>query len=115
MELRLPEEDLIRQLMTSSQCEVCGKLYEEDNVSIIGHDADMCVLQVCCGACHSQSLLVALFGANNDTESVPLTNLSDLTEFETRKFENVIITVDDVLDMSNYLMGFKGNCSHLFE
>ncbi len=117
MELRLSDENLAKRFVTSSKCEVCGQFYQEENIRILGHDENYCIMQVSCGSCHSQSLLAAFIDENEDTgsTSVSIEVLTDLMEKEITKFENTIITSDDVLDMFNYLDGFKGNYSQLFE
>jgi hypothetical protein len=107
----LSDDNVIKQLVAESQCEVCGRFFEAEDIRILGHYEEMWVLQVCCGACHSESMLAAL--ENEDPESLEI--ISDLTETEFEKFESVVITGDDVLDTYNFLIGFQGDCSRLFE
>jgi hypothetical protein len=106
----LSEDSLIRQLMTSSRCEVCGRSYEEENIVILGHQAEMWVLKINCPACHSQSLLAALIGEDKVTEPA-----TDLAEPEIEKFkEMLVINGNEVLDMHNLLRDYKGNFTGLF-
>jgi hypothetical protein len=115
MENRLSGESLIKQLMTSSKCEVCGQHHKEEDIVILGHVDEMWVLQVFCSACHSQALLAALIDENEDTEYNPVKELTDLMETEIQRFENTIITANDVLDMQIYLSGFQGTIDKLLE
>jgi hypothetical protein len=105
----LSEESLIKQLMTSSKCEVCGRNYEEDNIIIMGHEAEMWVLKVNCSACHSQSLLAALI-----EEDVAVEPITDLIGYEIEKFKDVLILPDEVLDMHIFLKDYTGNFTQLF-
>ncbi len=106
-------DEVIRRYTTSSQCEVCGQSYQEEDVRIVGHGGEIWVLHVNCGSCHSQSLLAALIDENETCESGPVEPLTDLGEDETSRFEDVEITSNDVLDMFNFLKGFGGNFSQL--
>jgi hypothetical protein len=112
---KLSEEGVINQFMTSYRCEVCGQLYVEDDINILGHVDKMWIIQVSCASCHSQSLLAALMDENKENESAKIEELSDLMESELKLFENMVITADDVLDMHNYLSGFQGTISQLLK
>jgi hypothetical protein len=105
----LSEDSLIKQLMTSSQCEVCGRNFEEDDIVIMGNSAKMWVLKIFCSCCHSQLMMAAL--VENDKIVEPIT---DLVGFEFEKFKEIFITGDEVLDMHNLLKNFDGNFSELF-
>jgi hypothetical protein len=107
-------DEVIRRYTTSSQCEVCGNPYQAEDVRIVGHDDEIWVLHVNCGSCHSQSLLAALMD-ENEAAFRPIEPLTDLGENETAKFEDIEITSNDVLDMFNFLKGFGGGFSQLFE
>jgi hypothetical protein len=113
LENGLSDENLVKQFLTSTKCEVCGQCYQEDNISILGHDENMWVLQVCCGSCHSQSLLAALMDEDEDTGSTKVEILTDLLETELEKFTETVVTADDVLDMCIFLAGFRGSFSQL--
>ena len=108
----MPDENLVKQLVTASRCEICGQYYEEENINILGHEDEMWVLHICCGSCHSQSLLAALIDEKSGPEAEK--KFSDLTEQETQIFNNVIITADDVLDMYLFLDRYEGDVHQLF-
>jgi hypothetical protein len=103
------EESLIKKLIASKKCGVCGKRYVVDNLSILGHRQDLWYLKAHCLACHTQSLIAVVVKEDRLTEPV-----SDLTGREVDRFKDAgVITADEVLDMHNFLKDFKGDLSHL--
>ena len=104
------EEALIKRVMTSIKCGVCGQHYEPDNISILGHQEDLWFLRVFCSACHTQYLVAAVIREGKVPEVV-----TDLTEAELDKFRSAgRLTADEVLDMHNFLKAFDGDFSRLF-
>ncbi len=104
------EENLIKRLMASIECGVCGQHYEVDNINVLGHSEDLWFLRALCAACHAQSLVAAVV-----KESETLEVITDLTEAELDKFRNESgLTADDALDIHNFLKDFNGNFSRLF-
>jgi hypothetical protein len=63
----------------------------------------MWVLQTCCGACRSQSLLAVFIDENKDCPTMSPVKFCDLALSEIDKFDDVRITADDVLDMHDFL------------
>ncbi len=110
----MSDESLVKQLLTSSKCEVCGQLYEEVNISVLGHNEEMWVLHVSCGGCHTQSLLAAMIDEENESEAESVEKLTDLLENEEDNFKDIIVTSNDVLDMFIFLDDFRGDISRLF-
>lgn len=105
----LPIESLIKKLITSSKCEVCGQHYEMKNIDVLGHEREIWFLKIRCSACHCESLMAAVIRENRLAEFV-----TDLTESEARRFKSTPeITADDMLDMHNFLKGFDGDISQL--
>ncbi len=109
----MSDESLIRQLTASLKCEVCGQFYSEDDISVLGHDEYFWLLQVRCNACHSQSLFAAL--VEEETNEALSEVIIDLIETEVEKFQECVITADDVLDMFNFLNEFQGDISQLLD
>ncbi len=104
------EENLIKRLMTSIKCSVCGQCYEVDNIDVLGHREDLWFLRAICSACHAQCLVAAEVKGDKIPEII-----TDLTEAELDRFKNVdILTANDALDMHNFLEEFGGNFSRLF-
>ena len=104
------EEGLIKRLMSSIKCSVCGQRYEVDNINVLGHHQDLWFLSVLCPACQARCLVAAVIKKGKVPEVT-----TDLTRAELDRFRNVSgVTTDDVLDMLNFLKGFDGDFSWLF-
>lgn len=104
------EENLIKKLMTSMKCGVCGQHYEVDNIEVLGHDENLWFLRVLCVACHTQYLAAAVIKEGRAPEVI-----TDLTEAELDKFRNMSRpTADELLDMHNFLKEFDGDFTRFF-
>ncbi|HEX73721.1 MAG TPA: hypothetical protein G4N93_01010 [Dehalococcoidia bacterium] len=104
------EEKLIKKLMASIKCGVCGQQYEIDNIEILGHEENLWFLRVVCVACQTQYLAAAVIKDGKMPEII-----TDLTEAELDKFRKIEgLTADEVLDMHNFLKGFDGNFTRIF-
>ena len=104
------EENLIKRLMTSIKCGVCGQRYDIDNIDVIGHREDLWFLRVVCLSCHTQALVAAVIKEGKVPEVI-----TDLTGTELDKFKNAgSLTADEVLDMHSFLKKFDGDFSRLF-
>jgi hypothetical protein len=106
----LVEEGLIKRLMASIKCGVCGHRYEVDNINVLSHDQDLWFLSASCLACHTRCLIAAIVREGKVPEVI-----TDLTEAELVRFRNTgKLTADDVLEMHNFLKNFDGDFSQLF-
>lgn len=104
------EEDLIKRLMTSLKCGVCGRCYGVDDINILGHHQELWFLGAFCPACHTRCLVAAAVKGDKVPEL-----MTDLTGVELNKFKDGdVITADEMLDMHNFLKSFNGNASQLF-
>jgi hypothetical protein len=104
------KENLIKKLMTSMKCGVCGQHYEVDNIEVLGHDENLWFLRVLCVACQTQYLAAAVIKEGRAPEVI-----TDLTEAELDKFRNMSgPTADEFLDMHNFLKDFDGDFSRFF-
>ena len=104
------EENLIKRLMTSIKCSVCGHCFDVDNIDVLGHREDLWFFRAVCSACHAQCLVAAVVKEGKAPEVI-----TDLTEAELDRFRNVgMLTTNDVLDMHNFLKEFDGGFSQLF-
>jgi len=104
------EEGLIKRLMASIKCGVCGHRYEVDNINVLSHDQDLWFLSASCLACHTRCLIAAIVSEGKAPEVI-----TDLTEAELVRFRNAgKLTADDVLEMYNFLKNFDGDFSQLF-
>ena len=104
------EEGLIKRLMASIKCGVCGQGYEVGSINVLGHDEDLWFLSALCPACHTRCLVAAVIREGKVPEVI-----TDLTGTELDKFKNAGgLTDDEVLDMHSFLRGFDGDFSRLF-
>lgn len=104
-------ENLVKKLMASTKCAVCGWHYEAGGISVLGHEDDLWFLTVSCSACDTRYLVAAVV----KDESVPEA-VTDLTEAEMGRFEMAkVVTADDVLNMHDFLSSFDGDFPRLFE
>ena len=102
-------EGIIKKLMSSVKCAVCGQPYEEDDIKILGHQEDLWFLRVSCSVCHTRCLAAAVIKEDRAPEVI-----TDLTEAEQKKFSNMArLTADEVIDMHNFLKTFDGSFSQL--
>jgi len=106
----LVEESLIKKLMASINCGVCGHRYEVDDINVLSHNQDLWFLSAICPDCHTRCLIAAIVKEGRVPEVI-----TDLTEAELDRFRNGgKLTADDVLDMHNFLNNFGGDFSQLF-
>ena len=104
------EEGLIKRLMASIKCGVCGQHYKEDDVDVLGHQEDLWFLTANCSGCHTRCLIAAEIKEDTVPEVI-----TDLTTAELERFKKVgMPAADDVLDMHNFLKDFDGDFSRLF-
>ena len=103
-------EDVIKDLMASMECDICGERYGVDNVDIISHEEDLWFLRVICPACQTQCLVTAVIREGRMPQVI-----TDLTEAELDRFRDAgVLTADEVLDVHNFLEDFDGDFSRLF-
>ena len=104
------EETIVKRLMTSIECTVCGHHYETDNINVLGHHENLWFLRALCSACHGQCLVAVVIREGKASEVI-----TDLTKAELDRFKNMgVITADEVLEMHNFLKNFDGDFSWLF-
>jgi hypothetical protein len=108
----LMRESVIKRLIASIRCSTCGQHYEEDHINVLEHSEELWFLRVFCSSCHVSSLVAAVVREGEQAEVVV-----DLTEAELDRFRGGgmgEVSVDDVLDMHNFLKDFDGDFPRLF-
>jgi hypothetical protein len=104
------DEGLIKRLIATIKCGICGQHYEGGNVRILGHRDDLWFLSVFCSACRSQGLVAAVIKEGQLPQLI-----TDLTETEQAKFRELEpVDADDLLDIHWFLRDFDGDFDHLF-
>ena len=104
------EEGLIKRLMTSLRCTECGHCYEVSGVDVLGHEEDLWFLKASCPSCHAEFLVTAVLQESKGPEIG-----TNITGAEAAEFHNMDkLTVDDVMDMRNFLKDFDGDFLRIF-
>ena len=104
------EEKLIRRLVSTIKCSVCGSHYKEGSVRVMGNQEGLWFLSAVCRQCSSRCL-VAIVAKDEAISEV----VCDLTEEEIQRFEETaLVGPDDVLDMRNFFKDFDGDFSRFF-
>ena len=103
------EENLIKKLMNTVKCSVCGERYSSDNVRILGRKRDMWFLSMSCAVCDTQALVTAVIEDDGTTAN------TELTRIEAARFARTgAVTETDLLAMHSFLKGFDGDFIKLF-
>jgi len=105
------DERLIKRLIATIKCGTCGQNYQEDQVEIVENNDDVWFLNVFCSCCQVKSLVAAVIKREKKTDAV-----NDLSGAEVARFQHIdIVDGDDMLDMREFLKGFNGDFSDLFQ
>ena len=105
------------------RCSVCHHVFDYDDIQVVSRRADMWMMVVTCTECHGRNFVAAVLGDGNPDEAqLALRRLSEgnPTGVDTGNGEEVgeaggtPVTVDDVLDMHEFLAGFDGDFARLF-
>ena len=104
------EENLIRKLITTIKCSLCGRRYDSGSIKVMGHKEDFWFFGASCNACKTRSLIAVVVKNGKPPELV-----TDLSEEELNAIEDrEDVTADEVIDMHNFLKGFSGDFNNLF-
>jgi hypothetical protein len=107
------------------RCSVCHRGFEPDDVQVLSRKSDMWMLMVSCGECHARNFVAAVIG-DGDAEEAQLalrrlgeehlrSRLETVTEAEAEDVDSEPISIDDVLEIHEFLKGFDGDFRQLFK
>ncbi|HEY8445615.1 MAG TPA: hypothetical protein VIL01_00760 [Thermomicrobiales bacterium] len=102
------------------RCSVCHRPFAPEDVQILSRKPDVWMMVVHCTDCHSRSFVAALLGDGDPTAArMALRRLSRehgmmSGEFEAPAEPREPVTIDDVLDMHEFLKSFDGDFRKLF-
>lgn len=103
-------ERLIKKLISTVKCNVCGEHYEINNIEIMGHQDDTWYLNVFCPTCDRESFVAAIIKKEKAQEII-----TDLTEEEfIASAQDDLINSNDLLYLHSFLKDFDGDFSKLF-
>ena len=104
------------------RCSVCHRGFEPDDVHVLSRKSDMWMLMVSCGECQARNFVAAVIG-DGDAEEAQLA-LRRLGEEHVRTRTEIEpeddgepgepVSVDDVIEIHQYLQGFDGDFKALF-
>ena len=104
------------------RCSVCHRGFEPDDVHVLSRKSDMWMLMVSCGECQARNFVAAVIG-DGDAEEAQLA-LRRLGEEHVRSRTGIEpedegvpgepVSVDDVIEVHQFLQGFDGDFKALF-
>src|SRR5262249_8981737 len=106
------------------RCSVCHRSFEPDDVQVLSRKSDMWMLMVSCGECHARNFVAAVIG-DGDAEEAQLalrrlgeehlrSRLETASESEEDDLVSEPVSIDDVLEIHEFLQGFDGDFKQLF-
>jgi hypothetical protein len=104
------------------RCSVCHRGFEPDDVHVLSRKSDMWMLMVSCGECQARNFVAAVIG-DGDAEEAQLAlrrlgeehiRTSREIETETPDEPQEPVSIDDVLEIHEFLQGFDGDFQALF-
>ena len=104
------------------RCSVCHRGFEPDDVHVLSRKSDMWMLMVSCGECQARNFVAAVIGDGDAEEAqLALRRLGDEhirarveVESEVEGEAGEPISVDNVLEIHEFLKGFDGDFQALF-
>ena len=105
------------------RCSVCHRGFEPDDVHVLSRKSDMWMLMVSCGECQARNFVAAVIG-DGDAEEAQLA-LRRLGEEHVRTRTGIEpeddgvpgepVSVDDVIEIHQFLQEFDGDFKALFQ
>jgi hypothetical protein len=101
------------------RCSVCHHEFEPDDIRVVSRKDDMWMMVVTCTECHARNFVAAVFGGGDPAEAqLALRRLSEAPsgrdESPADGPQGHPVSVDDVLEMHQFLREFDGDFSRLF-
>ena len=109
-------------LARMERCSVCHRGFEPDDVHVLSRKSDMWMLMVSCGECQARNFVAAVIGDGDAEEAqLALRRLGEEhvrtrieVEPEAEAASGDPVSVDDVLEVHEFLQGFDGDFQALF-
>lgn len=104
------DDGFMRKIISNMRCGICGQQYAPGRISILGRQKGLWFLSVYCEACESHGLVAATV---REREAQGMA--SQITDDEVAGLDSgEVVTMDDFLDMHNFLKDFPGDFLRLF-
>ena len=102
------------------RCSVCHRGFEPDDVHVLSRKSDMWMLMVSCGECQARNFVAAVIG-DGDAEEAQLAlrrlgeeHVRARVDIEAEAEAGEPVSVDDVLEIHEFLQSFDGDFQALF-
>ncbi len=102
------------------RCSVCHHEFVQDDIRIVSRTQDMWMMVVTCTECHARNFVAAVLGDGDPAEAqLALRRLSEAPSGIDLQPEDTLpagdpVSIDDVLEMHQFLSGFDGDFGRLF-
>ncbi len=115
-------DKLIKRIVLNrmERCSVCHHGFEPEDIHVLSRKADMWMMVVECTECHARNFVAAVLGDGDPSEAqLALRRLSEgYAEAEADEpaagERGAPVSVDDVVDMHEFLRDFDGDFQRLF-
>jgi hypothetical protein len=102
---------MIRQIVASTRCGVCGHHFRKSDVHVIGRRENTWAMSVTCRECQSKALMLAVL-AGGTTHPI----YTDLEPNEWDRFKaHPRISLNDVIQFYSYLDAYDGDFSEIMD
>ncbi len=107
---RTMRQAFIRHLVANIQCVSCGERYARNDIYVLGHHEDIWVSAVVCSRCGTQGLVFATLRGEEEFRVASESAVDELAAMR----ELPAFSIDDVLNMHEFLRDFHGDVNALF-
>jgi hypothetical protein len=104
------------------RCSVCHRPFEPDDVHVLSRKPDVWMMVVQCVDCHARNFVAALIGdgdaaaARKALRRLSAEETGDVVEVAAEAPDDgERVSIDDVIEMHEFLKSFDGDFKHFFE
>jgi hypothetical protein len=102
--------DWLRTQLATFECPACGQPYRSSRMRLLAEREGLVFVDLDCASCSSRTVAIVTVEADDSAPSI-----ADASELRRAACDATrAVSVDDVLDMHEFLAGFQGDVEHLF-
>ena len=106
----------LRDQLTSFTCPACRRRYRGAGIRLLAERDGLFFVDLDCGGCGSRSVAIVTIGSDDAEAAIAEIPLVDETaELEPRPSGTTPVSADEVLEMHQFLAGFRGDVDALFQ
>jgi hypothetical protein len=110
--------DWLRTQLTSFSCSTCGRAYRSSHIRVVAQRDELFFVDLSCRRCGAESLAIVTVESDGDGPGSRL-DVGDLVEAaaiinEAPEDDGPAVSVDDLLEMHDFLGRFDGDFRDLF-